>query len=544
MAAPIPLTCVSFGGLAPRLLVRATRRMHSAAAAAASAAPAASCADRIIATSPCCSCCGVRPIRHLQRMPSRGSGACRLLHTRYAGDLAAAVAAKAASPIAAAATAAAVTATTAARAAAATPPAGHDRLSSSLLLLLQRPVLLEQRRQLHRSHYLLHPGKQQQQQQGDAAEAAPSAAVDGATAAKETVEAASAGVSPLPSQDSQAPLQLRAAFAPQPPKRPPEERRRWSTWWKVCLFLLGTASPFVAAAVIFRALLQQRQQQHEVAQLATADVEEALKAAQRRAFYSQWSAVNVPAAQLKSCCWSALTVAAAAAAAAGCFPGYQRRRQAEGDELFVGLLLQVVVGGATCILLSASESSNRFLAGRVDPHLPETRVLRLPKEEVISGIPNNALTHLIAGRRSPVSLPFNFVHLPLRATSEVARQIKEGQKLQLALLYVDPHSGDSVMLSGVAAAVDVSAYKSYYWKTSWGALFPGGSMSPDYELIKFVPSSISIDLSAAGAPIRLSRVVTEDSIFWAFENACSDGSTHADKEQQHAPAAAGAAALS
>ncbi|KAL8454778.1 hypothetical protein Emag_001311 [Eimeria magna] len=496
-------------GLRPRLLVAAARRMHSAAAAPA--ASAASCADRTVAANPCCCCCGLRPPSDLQRMPSRGFNACRKL---------AAAAGKGASPKAAAATAGADTATTAAATAAATPPAEQPPHPATLLLLLQRPaVLLEQRRHLHRSTCLLHPGKQQQeqqqQQQGDAAEAATGAAVDGFTAAKETVEAASAGVSHQPSQDPQAPLQLRAAFAPQPavrlvpaaaaasvvaaatvavaaerteapvPRRPPEERRRWSTWWKVSLFVLGAASPFVAAAVIFRALLQQRQQQHELAQLATADVEEALKAAQR-----------------------------------------------------------VVVGGATCILISASESDNRIFAGRVDPHLPESRVLRLPKEEVIPGVPNNAVTHLIAGRRSPVSLPFNFVHFSLKATSAVARQIREGQKLLLALLYVDPHSGDSVMLSGVAAAVDASAYKSYYWKTSWGAVFPGGSMSPDYELVKFVPSSVSIDLSAAGAPIRLSRVVTDDSIFWAFENACGDRSTHAhaDGNQHHLTAAAAVAA--
>ncbi|KAL8269654.1 hypothetical protein Esti_006409 [Eimeria stiedai] len=509
MASPVPASSVSLRGLCARLPVATARRMQPAAAAAAAAA-----ADRTVAPNHCCSWCGVRPPRHLQRMPSRGFAAHRLLHAHYAGELGAAAAAKAARLRTAAVTA--------------TPPGERLCLPPSLVLLLQRPVLLQQRRQLQRSNYLLHPAKQHHQQQRDAAEAAPGAAVSGVVAAKNTVKEASVAMCSLPSEGSQAPLQLGAAFAPQPPRRAFEERRRWSPWWKVCLFVLGIASPFAAAAAAFRALLHQREQQHEVAQLAAADVEEALKAAQRRFLLTLLCH--------SCCCCTAQVLLLVVLVSFPYPPPAPAAAAASSPKTF-----RVVVGGSTCILFCASESDKRILAGRVDPHLPETRVLRLPKEEVITGIPNNALTHLIAGRRSPVALPFNFVHFPLSASTAVARQVKEGHNLLLALLYVDPHSGDSVMLSGVAAAVDAVAYKSYYWKTSWGALFPGGSVSADYELIKFVPSSISIDLSAAGAPIRLFRVVNEDSIFWAFEGACSDGSKQAGGEQRQLTAAAAAA---
>lgn len=49
----------------------------------------------------------------------------------------------------------------------------------------------------------------------------------------------------------------------------------------------------------------------------------------------------------------------------------------------------------------------------------------------------------------------------------------------------------------------------------------GGPASPNYKLIKFVPSAISVDLAARGAsrwtPITLSRLIAEDSISWVLD---------------------------
>lgn len=38
-----------------------------------------------------------------------------------------------------------------------------------------------------------------------------------------------------------------------------------------------------------------------------------------------------------------------------------------------------------------------WCAASVDPHLPESRVLRLPTKNLVKGMENNSLTYLVAG---------------------------------------------------------------------------------------------------------------------------------------------------
>lgn len=226
---------------------------------------------------------------------------------------------------------------------------------------------------------------------------------------------------------------------------------------KVALFAAISSSPFVAAALLFKSLLREKQQQQESAAHAAADAESALKAAQ-----------------------------------------------------------EIVAASPVCICIAGSSKGGRVCSTAVDPHLPESRVLRLPSAEVVKGVANNALTNLLAGQRSSFSLPFNFVHFALGAASELLARLSAGEPL--SLLYIDRSTGDSVLLTGIAAVVEAPAYRSHYWRASWGFSLPGGPASADYKLIKFVPSAISVDLAARGpsrwAPITLTRVIAEDSISW------------------------------
>lgn len=226
------------------------------------------------------------------------------------------------------------------------------------------------------------------------------------------------------------------------------------------MFAALSVSPLVFAAVLFKSLLERRRHEILTAESAATDEAEALKLAQ-----------------------------------------------------------QIISGGSSCLCLASSGDQSPLVSLRVEPHLPETRVLRLPTEEVVGGITNNPLTNLFAGERSRFSLSLNFIHFALSSSSDLLPAIAAGRPI--SLLYVDPTSGDSVVLSGLVAIVDAPAYKSHYWRSSWGAYLPGGPSDADYKLVKFVPSSISIDLDARGPakwqPIKLRRVITEDSIFWAFD---------------------------
>ncbi|XP_026192512.1 uncharacterized protein LOC34622959 [Cyclospora cayetanensis] len=260
---------------------------------------------------------------------------------------------------------------------------------------------------------------------------------------------------------SEAPLPLRAAFAAQPSPSEPPPKRRWGPWLKVSLFGIISVSPFVGAAFLFKSLMQQRQEEQATAMLAAADTETALRTAQ-----------------------------------------------------------QLVSRATTCVCIAGGAKGGRIISTAVEPHLPETRVLRLPTKDVIEGIPNNALTYLLAGERGSFSLPFNFVHFGISASSALLSKVTAGESL--ALLYVDSTSGGSVLLTGVAAVLDLPAYKAHYWRNCWEPTLPGGSSSPDYKLIKFVPSSIAIDLPSRGKakwkPIKLSRIITEESIYWALDD--------------------------
>ncbi|OEH74988.1 hypothetical protein cyc_06893 [Cyclospora cayetanensis] len=131
-----------------------------------------------------------------------------------------------------------------------------------------------------------------------------------------------------------------------------------------------------------------------------------------------------------------------------------------------------------------------------------------------------SVLNTVVCERGSFSLPFNFVHFGISASSALLSKVTAGESL--ALLYVDSTSGGSVLLTGVAAVLDLPAYKAHYWRNCWEPTLPGGSSSPDYKLIKFVPSSIAIDLPSRGKakwkPIKLSRIITEESIYWALDD--------------------------
>ncbi|CDJ41904.1 hypothetical protein, conserved [Eimeria tenella] len=322
-------------------------------------------------------------------------------------------------------------------------------------------VLWQQRCFLRRSFSLQQRGKHSNaaQQEDPLPAAAAAEAVPAAAAAQPSQPSElSAGVHEAP----ELPPQYRAGFAAQPPPPPPPPTRRWRTWMKVLVFVVISVSPVVAAVLLFKSLLVQRQEQQTEAARAAAEEDAALKTAQ-----------------------------------------------------------QIVANSLSCICIAGGAKDNRIVSTSVDPHLPESRVLRLPTKNLVKGMENNSLTYLVAGERSSFSLPFNFIHFAVSASSDLFEQFKAGNPL--SLLYVDTSTGDSVLLTGVAAVVDLDPYRTHYWRSSWSSSIPGGRTSADYKLVKFVPNSIAIDLGLRGPakwrPIRLSRLITQENIQWKLDNA-------------------------
>lgn len=108
-------------------------------------------------------------------------------------------------------------------------------------------------------------------------------------------------------------------------------------------------------------------------------------------------------------------------------------------------------------------SSLLFPVAHVEPHLPESRVLRLPEKDVIEGIPNNHLTDIFTGKESPrvpggdfkfyhcetdtitsalsfalcaaersaFAVPFNFIHFAVSKQSEICRRLSDGEAISL-----------------------------------------------------------------------------------------------------------------
>ncbi|PFH38693.1 hypothetical protein BESB_010350 [Besnoitia besnoiti] len=221
----------------------------------------------------------------------------------------------------------------------------------------------------------------------------------------------------------------------------------------------------------------------------------------------------------------------------------------QDEESILRAAMDVVSGGARCFCLPVDSDGELKATIPLEPHLPESGLLRLPEKDVIPGVRNNALTDLFVAKQSEFSLPFNFIHFALHRSGAVYKTLtshptqgtdsknpkeKASGKSKtdgattshaaLSLLYVQPSRGASVLLSGFAVSVTAPEYRRHYWKNTWAATIPGGETSKDYVLMKFVPVSLQLHLPAAcGAPcagpegaVSLRRFVSDTEVKWIF----------------------------
>mmetsp|Transcript_13197 Transcript_13197/g.38080 ORF Transcript_13197/g.38080 Transcript_13197/m.38080 type:complete len:318 (+) Transcript_13197:127-1080(+) len=133
--------------------------------------------------------------------------------------------------------------------------------------------------------------------------------------------------------------------------------------------------------------------------------------------------------------------------------------------------MQIVKTAATCLCLCPSDDD--IQAFEIDPHEPEYRSLSLPEQPVIKGVQNNELMDLFAGERGLVSLPFNFIHFGVSASSDVFRKL---------------------VVHGTAAVIDSKEQRRHYWKRRWGASLT----DDDYRLVKVIPDRISLQGKGEG----------------------------------------------
>ncbi|KEP63806.1 UNVERIFIED_CONTAM: hypothetical protein HHA_230910 [Hammondia hammondi] len=197
--------------------------------------------------------------------------------------------------------------------------------------------------------------------------------------------------------------------------------------------------------------------------------------------------------------------------------------------------MDVVSGGSLCFCLPVDSDGAVEQTALLEPHLPESRLLKLPDKDVIAGIRNNSLTDLFVGKLSEFSLPFNFIHFALPRSGTLYKKLVAHPKQEknsssktptLSLLYVQRSSGSSVLLSGFAVAISAPEYRRHYWRNVWSMAIPEGEKSQEYVLLKFVPVSLQLHLPAAcGSPqagpegaVTLRRFVSDSEVKWVFSS--------------------------
>jgi len=79
----------------------------------------------------------------------------------------------------------------------------------------------------------------------------------------------------------------------------------------------------------------------------------------------------------------------------------------------------------------------------------------------------------VSGERGLVSLPFNFIHFGVSASSDVFRKL---------------------VVHGTAAVIDSKEQRRHYWKRRWGASLT----DDDYRLVKVIPDRISLQGKGEG----------------------------------------------
>ncbi|CBZ53343.1 conserved hypothetical protein [Neospora caninum Liverpool] len=205
----------------------------------------------------------------------------------------------------------------------------------------------------------------------------------------------------------------------------------------------------------------------------------------------------------------------------------------QDEESVLRAAMDVVAGGSLCFCLPVDSDGEVAHTALLEPHLPESGLLKLPDKDVIPGIRNNSLTDLFVGKQSEFSLPFNFIHFALHRSGSLYRTFmshpspKDSSPLRtptLSLLYVQRSSGASVLLSGFAVPITAPEYRRHYWRNAWAVAIPEGENSAEYVLMKFVPVSLQLHLPAAcGAPqagpegaVTLRRFVSDSEVKWIF----------------------------
>ncbi|EPT28984.1 hypothetical protein TGME49_230910 [Toxoplasma gondii ME49] len=210
-------------------------------------------------------------------------------------------------------------------------------------------------------------------------------------------------------------------------------------------------------------------------------------------------------------------------------------RALNDEDTVLRAAMDVVSGGSLCFCLPVDSDGAVQQTAVLEPHLPESRLLKLPDKDVIDGIRNNALTDLFVGKLSEFSLPFNFIHFGVPRSGALYKTLMAHPKQEknaspktptLSLLYVQRSSGSSVLLSGFAVAISAPEYRRHYWRNVWSIAIPEGEKSQEYVLLKFVPVSLQLHLPAAcGSPqagpegaVTLRRFVSDSEVKWVFSS--------------------------